>query len=70
MSIKDAWVVLTDIREEALQADPEVNISQKKMFECLIGGLGTEYRQTVDSLDSQPNLNVEQKLDILQRAHL
>ena len=57
--------MLTDIQKKALQTDPEVNISQKKIFKCLINRLDTEYRQTVNSLNSQLNLNIKQKLDIL-----
>jgi len=44
--------MLTDIQKKVLQTNSEVNISQKKIFKYLISRLDTEYRQTVDSLNS------------------
>lgn len=70
MSIDDAWVKLTELRREVIRANPDAKIGKDKLFEYLINGLDQEYDDTVNNVDAQPNLDLEEKIDILQRKYL
>jgi hypothetical protein len=69
LSIEDSWVQLKKNRRRLAEADQAAKISQSELFGYFLNGLPEEFDPTKDTIDAQPSLDVDQKLDILQRQY-
>jgi hypothetical protein len=67
-SVEDAWTELRQIRRRIGIANPAKMkaITETELFEYLLGGLPDEYSTTRAALDAQINLDVHEKLLVLQ----
>ena len=68
-SIKDAWTKLRELRRRIGTANPArmALIIDNDLFEYLLRGLPEEYSTTCSTLDAQINLEIPEKLFILQK---
>lgn len=69
LSVEDSWVQLKEKRRRLAEADQASKISQSELFGYFLNGLPEEFDLTKDTIDAQPSLDVDQKLDILQRQY-
>jgi hypothetical protein len=69
LSIDNSWTKLKELRRNLIEADPNIRIDQTKLFGYLMNGLPEEYKTLKTVLDAQPNLPIDEKLDVLQRFH-
>ncbi|KHJ32231.1 hypothetical protein EV44_g3101 [Erysiphe necator] len=68
MSIINAWDKLKDFRRKLCAADPEAKDTyrDRALLLILIRALPKDFTSTIDTLDAQPDLSVEEKLKRLQ----
>ncbi|KHJ32862.1 hypothetical protein EV44_g4333 [Erysiphe necator] len=68
MSIINAWDKLKDLRRKLCTADPEAKDTYRDrvLLLILIRALPKDFTSTIDTLDAQPDLSVEEKLKRLQ----
>jgi Reverse transcriptase (RNA-dependent DNA polymerase)/gag-polypeptide of LTR copia-type len=69
MTIDDAWTKLKELRRQviAMDAKKKGTFTDENLFDYLLSGLPEEYATTCDVIDSQTNLDIPDKILILQK---
>lgn len=70
MTIDEAWTILREARRRIAENDPDAGkvFGEKELLGFLMAGLPSEFDITCQTLDMQPSLDVNQKVDLLRRA--
>jgi hypothetical protein len=69
LSIDNSWTKLKELRRNLIEADPNLRIDQTKLFGYLMNGLPEECKALKTVLDTQSNLPIDEKLDVLRRFY-
>ena len=66
-SVEDGWTQIKELRRRVVTANPSMALAfeEKQLFNFLLAGLPAQFQITVDTLNAQPFLSIDEKLIIL-----